>query len=356
MKPITRITLLLLVLMAMLALPASALAQDGGGNGKVVFGGTYQLKSGETLNGSLAVFGGEATLEAGSTVNGDIALSGGTLSIQGMVNGNVAVLGGTVFIGDTAHVRGDITTLGGSVSRSDKAKIDGSITNGPSNFSFNLPNGLPLVFPNLRINFDPIAQVMWAIFQAVALAAIAVLVAMFLPNPTRRVTETIVREPIVTGGLGLLSVIIVPVVLVLLAITIILIPASLLGILAVIVAVAFGWIAMGLEVGRRMATSLFHQEWTLPVMAGVGTLTLSLVSNIVSVIPCVGWLVPFVITIVAFGGVLASRFGTQVYMRTAVAQPPMPPAEYRPPMPPTPPAPPAPREEPPQAPDNSSGL
>jgi hypothetical protein len=354
MKSITRIAMLLIVLLMALALPATALAQDGG-NGKVVFGGTYTLESGQTLNGSLAVFGGEATLEENSIVNGDIALSGGTLTINGLVNGDVAILGGTVMIGETAHVRGDITTLGGSVNRSPGAKVDGSVTNGPSNFSFNLPRSFVAVPTIPRINFDPIGRAMWAIFQALALGAIAVLVGMFLPNPTKRVAATIATQPVVSGGIGLLTVFILPVVVVLLAITILLIPVSLLGILAAVIAVTFGWIALGLEVGERMATSLFHQDWTTPVAAGVGTFTLSLVANMVSIVPCIGWLLPFLITIVAVGGVLASRFGTQIYAPATV---PMPPAQYQPqttsyPVPTTPPMPPAPPDD---ASDHSSDL
>lgn len=333
MKTISRIALLIVVLAALLALPAPTFAQNGG-DGKVVFGGTYALRKGEVLNGSLAVFGGEATLEEGSLVNGDIALSGGMLSINGEVRGNVAILGGSVIIGDTAVIRGDITTLGGSISQSPKAKIEGNVSQGPSNFSFNLPRNIGV--PDLRFNFNPFASIAWAIFQAFVLAAIAVVVALLLPNPTRRVAASITGEPLVAGGIGLLSAILLPIVLVLLTITIILIPVTILAVIAAVALFIFGWVALGLELGERMATSLFHTQWTPPVAAGIGTLTLSLISSVAAIIPCIGWLVPFVIGVIGFGGVLASKIGTQIYRRYTL--PPAPSAAPAGPMAPVPPS------------------
>ncbi|HEX2978684.1 MAG TPA: polymer-forming cytoskeletal protein, partial [Anaerolineaceae bacterium] len=171
MKTSSRIAILLLVLVALLAAPTTVFAQDGG-DGKVIFGGTYRLNSGETLNGALAIFGGEATLEENSRVNGDVALSGGTLTVRGEINGDIAVLGGAVFLEDTARVTGDINTLGGKVNRSPGADVEGNITNGPNNFSLPIPSrGYR---PNFTINFDPIGKVLWAGFESIVLAAIAV--------------------------------------------------------------------------------------------------------------------------------------------------------------------------------------
>jgi hypothetical protein len=91
-----------------------------------------------------------------------------------------------------------------------------------------------------------------------------------------------------------------------------LIPVSLLGILALIIAGVFGWIALGLEVGKRLA-SLFKMEWPLAVAAGLGTFLLSLVVNGIGFIACIGWVAPFLVTIIGLGGVILTRFGTQNY-------------------------------------------
>lgn len=346
MKSILRIALLFFFIVALLAAPTGVMAQSGD-DGKVVLGGTYRLSNGETLNGSLAIFGGEATLEDGSRVNGDVALSGGTLTVQGEINGNIAVLGGTIFLDDTARVNGDIHTIGGQVNRSAGATVTGKITTGPSDLSLDLPRGIDL--PN--INFDPIGRVLWAGFQSIVLAALAMLVAMFIPVPTRRVADTVVAQPLVSGAIGLLTVLVTPVIIVVLAVTIIMIPLSLLAAFALVAAWVYGMIAIGSEVGRRlMSTS--NQNWTPPVVAGVGTLILALVTSFAAIIPCIGWIAAFAVGSIGLGAVLASKFGTQVYAGSYVR--PIPPvAVYDAPTPPVRAAPPSvPPSEPPSTSDN----
>lgn len=311
MKSITRIFLMLFLALALLTAPSTALAQDGG-DGKVVMGGSYELAAGQTLNGSLAVFGGEATIEDGARVNGDVAVMGGTLTVGGEVNGNIAVMGGTVFLSDTAAVHGDIRTLGGTVNRDPGATVDGTISSGPSDWNFNLPRLIPDQVGDV---LGPIWSFFIGILQAFVMAAIAVLVGMFMPAPTQRVASTVTSQPVVSGAIGLLTLMVAPVLIVLLAITLILIPVALLALLALVLLVAYGWIAVGLELGQRMGVSLFHTNWTSPVAAGIGTLVLSLLAAVVGIIPCVGWLLPFLVIIVGLGGVLASKFGAQVYSR-----------------------------------------
>lgn len=341
MKTFLRLFTLIVIALALLAAPVAVHAQDGG-DGKVVMGGSYRLRSGETLNGPLAVFGGEATIEQGARVNGDVAVMGGTLTIHGNINGSVAVMGGTIFLSSTAVVEGDIRTLGGTVNQDPGAQIKGTVSSGPSDFNFNLPRIVPRSIDNI---VTPIWQLMLSILQAFVMAAVAVLVVMFAPKPTERVAASVTAQPLVTGAIGLLTLILAPVVIVIVAITIIGIPISLLALLALAIAGAFGWIALGLELGQRMGVSLFHTNWTAPVAAGIGTLVLSLISGVASIIPCVGWVVPFVVAMLGLGGVLASKFGTQVYTRPTsaaiapVTYPSAAPAAYTSPAPPQTPAP-----------------
>jgi hypothetical protein len=85
-------------------------------------------------------------------------------------------------------------------------------------------------------------------------------------------------------------------------------------ILIVLVAAGvFGWIAIGYEVGQRF-TKAIHQNWPPAFSAGLGTFALTLVAKILTGIPvlnCIGWLVPFLLSMAALGGVLLTRFGTQ---------------------------------------------
>jgi hypothetical protein len=264
------------------------------------------------LNGNLTIMGGAVTLENQSHVTGNVASLGGALQINGTVNGNVSIMGGSVSLGSTAVVHGNITTMGGTLSQSAGSHIDGRVVNGQVNpFSLVFPHGFPAsnIFSNI---FRPSGSFFSYIGNALLLAALGMLVVMFLPKPTERVAQALLAQPVTTGGLGLLSAIVIPVILLLLTITIILIPATLLGILLTAAALLFGWIAMGFEVGKRLAGA-FKIQLHEALIAGLGTLVLSLVVNGIGKVPCIGWIAPFLVGILGLGAVIITRFGSSNY-------------------------------------------
>jgi len=89
---------LVLVVAALLALPATAFA-GGPEQGQVVIGGDFTLESGQVLEGDLVIFGGSATLKAGSLVEGNLFLMGGNARIDGQVKGDLVLLGGNADLG-----------------------------------------------------------------------------------------------------------------------------------------------------------------------------------------------------------------------------------------------------------------
>lgn len=330
MKRITKITLVF-VLLASIVLPTSALAK-GLYDDKIVAGGTFTLFSDETLDGNLLVFGGAVTLEPDSLVTGDVLLMGGTISIDGRVEGDVAGFGGVVRLGETAEVEGDLTAIGAAVHRDPGAVVEGQVIKGDE-VPFDLPIPLPIVpnvpdVPNVPVvpgvpdfsnftgfNFgvNPLWAALWFLFKTFLWAALAVLVVMFLPKPIQRTSEAIVAQPILSGGVGLLTIIVVPVLLVILAITIILIPVSFVGALALVLAWFLGRISVGYEVGRRLSKML-NKDWAPAFSAGLGMFLLALVVDATGeIIPCIGWIFPVLVAVIGIGGWLLTRFGTQAY-------------------------------------------
>jgi hypothetical protein len=304
-------TVVLLLLLA-LALPGSALAQGQSGD-KFVFGGAYTLAEGETLDGGLYIFGGMATLQAGSHVTGEIVLFGGTLSIAGEVDGSVTALGGLVTLEETAVIQGDLSSAATHVQRAEGAIVEGKVITGGENGALDVPLPGNLDLPDLSGIFNPIWAVLWYLFRSFLWAALAVLVVLFLPRHTGTVSGAITSQPLICGGVGLLTVVVAPVALLIMTVTIILIPAVLLGLLLLLLAWAFGVIALGAEVGRRLALGL-KQEWAPAVAAGVGTLLLSLVLEGVSaLVPCIGWLAPALAGMLGLGAVLLTVSGTRPY-------------------------------------------
>lgn len=309
MKTRTRIIFFLL-LISLLLLPTTVYARALY-EGKVVFGGVYTLEAGETLDGDLVVMGGIATLEEGSTVDGDIIVMGGTLQIDGSINGDVVAIGGLVNMGDAAEVAGNVAALGAHLESADNAQVGGDIITtleGP--ISLNFARGIHL--PSYQVRFAPF-NVAWFFLRILLWAALAVIVILFLPSQTERVSETIVKQPLLSGGLGVLTVLVLMPLLVILAITICLSPVSMIVGLAAAIGWTFGLIAIGYELGKRLE-SMARQDWSPALSAGLGTLLLVLVLNSIRAgIPCIGWLLPAIVGAIGLGAVLLTRFGTQAY-------------------------------------------
>ncbi|MHC1740040.1 MAG: polymer-forming cytoskeletal protein [Anaerolineaceae bacterium] len=298
---------------------------------KVIFADTFRLQAGESLTGNLAVIGGTVTIENGASVTGDIVLLGGTVSVNGTVNGNLVAIGGAASLGDTAVINGDIVTVGASLKKSDLAKVTGTITEQTP--SANLGQGDGWQFP-WQSKQNLLSSFLTAAFESLALAALAVVLGLLLPKQIQRVTNSIQSEPLVAGGVGLLTIVGSPVLLLILVVTIVLIPVALLFILTFGLAFVFGWMALGNFIGQKL-DKLFPGSWSVAVSSGIGTLILSLVVGTLNLIPCVGWVIGFIFGLLGLGAVVITRFGSTDSSQKKVS-PSTPPVSPEPPlMPPT---------------------
>ncbi|MBP9040486.1 MAG: hypothetical protein KBF64_01790 [Anaerolineaceae bacterium] len=340
MKKITcRIVLIAFVLFAFALSPELVFAQTPTPpsgevitGDQIIIGNTFRLESGETLDGSLLVIGGTASISKDSVLDGDMVLIGGTITVKGEVTGDIVAIGGAVTLEDTAVVQGGVTLLGASVNRSPLAEIVGGISEQtPEIFNFDSQKieGWKLPFTAAQ---KPVTRLLNTTFQALAMAVLAVIIGLLLPAQVKRVADTVIREPLITGGVGLLTVIVAPIVIVLVAITILLIPVSILILLAYMLAILFGFIAVGFEIGQRIA-SLFKTTFHPSISAGIGVLSLSLVTGYATLIPCIGWVVGAIVTILGLGAVIISRFGSSKYA-DRIVQAVIPPSSPQTPTPP----------------------
>lgn len=285
----------------------------------IVVGSNYTLQTGETLNDDLLIFGGNVDLLNGSTVNGSIVLFGGSLDAAGTVNGEIVIFGGTANLADTFVLHGDLITAGTYVNRNPKAQIFGQTFLGEDYQKIILPSGLNIntFADSFTKGFNPIFRVGGFFIRLFLWALVAMVVAMFLPTYLTHTSQTETTQPLISGGLGCLTIIIAPLVLIFLAITICLLPVAFIGALLLIIAWAFGLIAAGLEVGKRISM-MFKQEWHPALTAGLGTLVLMVVLNgLETFIPCVGWIPKFLVGLIGLGAVLLTQFGRKPYTPSA---------------------------------------
>jgi len=334
------------LLLALLFVPISSVhAQGTDGDDVLLIGDNYLLSSDETLNGSLAVIGGNALIEEGATINGDVVLVGGNLTITGNISGNVAIIGGNLTVSgkidgdiavvggqavltETAEINGDIATIGGQVEKDPDAKVSGDVTNNAPLVTIpeipNIPNvpnapNTPNV-PNVNVDVNPLWEVVGVVWRALAVAAIGMLLTLFLQPQLERVADAVTRQPVMAGSFGLLAIVVTPLAMLIMIVTLILIPVAIVVALIVPLAWLFGMVALGQEVGERF-TKAINQIWAPVLSTGVGTFLLVLVTGFIGMIPCLGWLLAFIVTLFAIGGVVMTWFGTRSAPGTIMSQP-----------------------------------
>jgi hypothetical protein len=326
LRKLAILTILLPVVIA-LALPGTAYASGSAASSNTnqnhsdlhdqfVFGDTYTLHSGDTLVGDLIILGGTVTLEQDSRIEGNVVLVGGSLSIQGTVEKDLVALGGSPSLERPGRIDGDAFTIGCTLS-GDTDRVTGDIiTEGSGVFNIRMFDER---FPTVGVARVPF---LWGIlstfFSVFFMTTIAIGIMLILPKQTERTARVLVQQPVASGGMGCLTVMVAPIILVALAVTIIFIPVSLLGVALLVALVIFGWVAIGLELGKRLAQAL-HQDWHPAVSAGIGTFGLTLVTlGLSRVILCIGWMLPFLVSMVALGAVMLVFFGARPIPAPAV--------------------------------------
>lgn len=283
---------------------------------KIIFGDDFTLASGQTVTGNLIVFGGNVTIEKSATVTENVIVFGGNIQIAGDVKGDVVVFGGNADLQSTAVISGRLVTSGGNISRKDGATVKGGETQGFSQGNFPAPAISSPRTGVLRF-FDPLYWVMVqsarSLGMALALGIIALVVTSLWAQPVRRVTTALTAAPAAAGGLGLLTLIAGVVIMIFTAITICLSPVSALIAIVYVLALIFGWVALGTLIGERMVTTFNWTRLSPAVAAGLGTMLFSLVSTLVGLVPCLGPIINIALAAIGMGAVILTRFGSQLY-------------------------------------------
>lgn len=294
----------LLLAVCMLAVPSAALAGPALAplaDDTVIFGNNFTLAAGEVTD-NLVVFGGNVTVEEGATVLQNLVVFGGNVNVHGYVGESVVAVGGNIHLGATALVQADLVNFGGHITRQPGAQVLGNQSTEPA-----LP---PLPAPEqIRVGSGPswLGRQVLRGFQLVGLLGVAFVLALLTPRQLTNTANTIGRRGVVAGGLGAISYILLPLAVLITLITCILPPLIL---LLVLLGTLFGWTALGLQLGRRLA-EMFKASWSFEVQVLAGNLALALVAFAVRGVPCIGWLGTFALGSIGLGAALLSRFGTE---------------------------------------------
>lgn len=298
-----------------------------------------------TVNGDLLAAGGVVNVRG--TVLQDVRVIGGQVNITGTIGGNITVTGGSVIVSDNAEITGSLVAAGGSITI--LAPVGKSITAGAGQLTIaNVVSGNVLagvgelsLTPNSEIGGNltyysennaelqsgatisgkvqhlqpPVTEkktneaaqaakqavnslyVIWQLISLVSAFVIGTLLIMFVPTFTKRTVETINKRPGLTLGIGLLTIIITPVLVLFLLSTIIGIP---LGIMLLFVYIALMYLAkipVALYIGEKVLgyANLKKSSQLLSLLVGL------IIYGLLHFIPVIGALVGVIVLLMGIG-------------------------------------------------------
>lgn len=267
----------------------------------VVFGRDVELKADDSAE-TVVVIGGSAKI-LGKVRDAVVAI-GGDVVVEGEVKDAVVAVMGSIRAGKGAKLHGDVVAVGGKVELADGASVKGK----PVELDFGgLGVGLRKWFVYCALMLRPLApQVGWVWAVAGFFFLIYLLVAIVFPRLVQACAMELTRRPATTFFMGLLTKILLPLVLGILAVT----GVGLLVAPFIIAALIFGAIigkvaileSLGSSVGRRFGVE-YPQKTLLAFLLG------SVLITLLYMVPVLG-LVTFGITSVwGLGGAVTAAFG-----------------------------------------------
>lgn len=257
-----------------------------------VLAGNLSVEEPSVIGGGLAAGVGTAVLSSG--IEGDAKLFAGELTINGVVGGDVEVSTERVRIGENADISGDITYLSENEIRIDRqASISGRIARSTS----------PKLAPNISDMSGAerlLSDIRWYSHMLSFLAAliVGVILVRFYPNFLVTVSENLGKNFIKNTLIGFASFILIPVFLLILAITIVGLPLSFLLFLTYIASLYLSKIFLAFWLGRKLYKSAKSVYATL--LVGL------LAFYIMRIIPIFGFFVGILALFVGLGVVLTS--------------------------------------------------
>jgi hypothetical protein len=238
-------------------------------------------------------FGGDAVVLEGETVS-SVASFGGDAIVLGRVEGDVVSFGGDVELGPNADVSGSVASVGGEVIAAPGARFDLDDTA--------VVDHLP-VAPGMGLGawLEELGR------QLVAHALLFLLALLLMGLASDRLGAmqvTIVRDPVRTGLFGLAGYVASVTLIVLLAITILGIPAAVALAILLPIATYVGLAASATVIGAALPLESLRDRPLHQLAAGVVLLFVA------SMVPVLGGLVVFAASCLGYGSLLRTRFRT----------------------------------------------
>jgi uncharacterized RDD family membrane protein YckC len=242
----------------------------------VSFGSDAVLKEGDSAEAVVAI-GGSA--KAYGKVREAVVAILGNVEVGGEVRDAAVAILGDVNVQPGARIRGDVVAIGGRVHVAEGAVVEGKtqeITIGGPNLA--VPESIKKWFAHCVLKMRPLAlQVGWVWIIATVFFLLYLFIALLVPRPVQACVDELHERPATTFLLGLLTKLLVPVVLLVLAMTgvgLLIVPFL---VAALLIGAIIGKVAIIEWLGLKLARSFGPGIWQKPLVAFLlGTLILTL--------------------------------------------------------------------------------
>src|SRR5258708_9872295 len=281
--------------------------------GSQIHHGDLVIAENETVREAV-IYGGNLVVNGMS--EGDAVTFGGNIEVTGHVGGNAVAIGGNVHLASGAVVDGDATAIGGNVSKEEGATVHGNTASVGSGegLQVNVPRIIGEVIRGSR--WGPVAVhrddgdvrvhaggfVHFVLFFALTFG-LAFLALLLFPERIKRIQSELRTDPLKCGLTGVVGSMAVLAMTILMAVTLIGIPLSILLCIIYGVALILGIAPVANEIGNRLPW--FKGRRTQAGVLAMGTLVLS----VVWIVPIMGPLIIALLGRIPLGDIIRTRFG-----------------------------------------------
>lgn len=254
---------------------------------QLAFSGQHQV---EALDGALIVVEADVDVPAGSVIEGPIYVVGGTLTVDGAITGDLVQLAGTVDVGSAGSVGGQLQHTAGTLAIAPTAEVEH--------------------LTRLDLSGDAVSG-RSGVFPVVGLTLLLSLIGMLLTKKRTRALDTVAAaitgHPVVALTVGVLLALTSLSMFVFMALTLVLLPVALVGLIVGVLTVGYGLVAWGHYLGSLIPIRQPR------IATGVGVALAMAGVQVAASIPLVGDLVVGAVLLIGVGSVLITYYGASAF-------------------------------------------
>lgn len=244
---------------------------------------TGDLRIDGDVGGDVDAAGGNVRLGSNGQINGSLSTAAGGATINGVVREDAEVAAGSIYLGESALIGGDFT-YAGELERSDGAEVSGEVAEDPS-----VAAG-PIEYPTAL-------QWVLALYALVINLLVGAILLLLAPGFARDVAGRASGSVLGSVGVGLVVLIGVPILIALLAITVIGLPLAIAGVLLFVLYVWIATVYGQFAVGAWLIGLVGARNRWLALLVGL------LLVGIVSQVPYVGPVVSGIVALIGVGAI-----------------------------------------------------